>query len=40
MSPTEKLTSKDTNAYLLLMKKPIQETTTITYVIAALKMEL
>lgn len=35
--PREKPTDQDTKAYLILMKKPIQETTTITYVVAGFR---
>jgi len=37
MSPTEKPTVKDNKAYLILMKKPIQETGTFTFVVAGFK---
>lgn len=37
MSPTEKPTIKDTKAYLILMKKPINETDKITFIVAGFK---
>ncbi|PRR81284.1 hypothetical protein [Clostridium vincentii] len=37
MNPTDKATGKDTKAYLILMKKPVQETTVISYVVAGFK---